>query len=80
MRRREQALTLITGILCLIGIVVIVQLWLVTAAQEALLGGHHSVLVPAALASLVLLGLNGALLLFVTRLDARVRRETGTPE
>lgn len=77
---REQGLTLFTGILWLIGMVVIVQLWLVTAALEALLAGHRAVLVPAAIASLVLLALNAALLLFVFRLDGKIRRAAGPPE
>jgi hypothetical protein len=78
--RRDQALTLFTAVLWLIGVVVVVQLWLLTAALEALLAGHTRVLVPAAIASLALLGLNAGLLLYVYRLDAAVRRETGPPE
>lgn len=77
---REQGLTLFTGILWLIGLGVIVQLWLVTAALEALLAGHRTVLVPAAIASLVLLALNAGLLLFVFRLDGKIRRAAGEPE
>jgi hypothetical protein len=69
-----QGLTLFTAILWLIGIVVIIQLWLVSAALEALLGGDRQVLTPAAIASLVLFLLNGGLLLFVIRFDRRVRR------
>ena len=80
MGRREQGLTLFTAILWLIGIVVVVQLWLVTAALEALLAGHRAVLVPAAIASLALLGLNGGLLLFVYRLDRTIRHDAGPPE
>jgi hypothetical protein len=80
MGRRAQGLTLFTGVLCLIGMMVIVQLWLVTAALEALLARHMGVLVPAALASLVLLGINGGLLLFVHRLDGQIRRAVGPPE
>jgi hypothetical protein len=69
-----QGLTLFTAILWLIGIVVIIQLWLVSAALEALLGGDRQVLTPAAIASFVLFLLNGGLLLFVIRFDRRVRR------
>jgi hypothetical protein len=79
-RQREQGLTLFTAILWLVGIVVVIQLWLVAAALEALLAGHRSVLIPAALASLVLLGANGGLLLFVVRLDRRIRGQAGPPE
>jgi hypothetical protein len=79
-RLKDQALTLYTGILWLIGMGVVIQLWLVTAALEALLAGHRHVLVPAAVGSLVLLGINGALVWFVFRLDARVRRESAPGE
>jgi hypothetical protein len=73
MNRLHQGLTLFTAVLWLVGIVVIIQLWLVAAALDALLGGVSSVLVPASLASLLLFLLNGALLLFVIRLDRRLR-------
>jgi hypothetical protein len=74
MTRLQQGLNLFTAIMWLIGIVVIIQLWLVSASLEALLGGDTHVLVPAAIASLVLFLLNGGLLLFVIRLDRRLRR------
>jgi hypothetical protein len=75
-RRLSQGLTLFTAILWLIGIVVVIQLWLVSAALDALLGGDRQVLVPAAIASLALFLLNGGLLFFVLRFDRRLRRET----
>jgi hypothetical protein len=75
-RRLSQGLTLFTAILWLIGIVVVIQLWLVSAALDALLGGDRIVLVPAAIASLALFLLNGGLLLFVLRFDRRLRRES----
>ena len=77
---REQGLTLFTGIMWLVGIVVVVQLWLLSAALEALLAGQVRVLIPAALVSLVLLGINGGLLRFVAGLDGRIRRAAGPPE
>jgi hypothetical protein len=58
----------------------VVQLWLVTAALEALLAGHLSVLLPAALASLLLFLANAGLLAFVWRLDADIRRAAGPAE
>lgn len=79
-RLRDQGLTLFSGILLLVGTVVIVQLWLVTAALEALLSGHTRVLIPAALASLALTGINGGLLFFVERLDRKIRKAAGPPE
>lgn len=77
---REHGLTLFTGIVWFIGSIVVVQLWLVTAGLEALLSGRTSVLVPAALASLALASINGALLVFVNRQDRRIRREAGPAE
>jgi hypothetical protein len=75
MRREQQGLTLFTAILWLVGVVVVVQLWLVAAALDALLGGATSILLPAAAASLVLFLLNAGLLVFVIRFDRRLRRE-----
>jgi hypothetical protein len=77
---REHGLTLFTAILWLIGIGVIVQLWLVAGALEALLAGHLSILLPAFLASAAVGLLNGGLLLFVIRLDRRIRRTAGPAE
>jgi hypothetical protein len=62
-------MTIITGILSLVLIIVILQLWLLTATMNAYLGGDTSILWPAALASLVCLALNGGLLWYLYRLD-----------
>lgn len=48
---RKQRMTIVLGILCLVIIIVILQLWLLTATMNAYLGGDESVLIPAALAS-----------------------------
>ena len=79
MRERQQGLTLITAILWLIGTVVVIQLWLVAAALDALLAGATGVLVPAALASLALFLLNGGLVRFVLKFDQRLRRTPQNP-
>jgi hypothetical protein len=78
--QREQGLTLFTAILWLVGIGVVIQLWLVAGALDALLAGEIPVLIPAAIASVAVFLLNGGLLLFVLRLDRRIRRSAGTPE
>jgi len=72
---RHQAVTLFTAVSLLIGVIVIIQLWLVAAALDALLGGQTSVLVPAAIASAALLLINAGLLRLIIRLDSRVRRK-----
>jgi hypothetical protein len=68
---REQRLTMIYGILCIVLVIVMLQLWLLMATMNAYLGGDHSVIWPAALASLVCLGLNTGLLRYVFRIDRR---------
>jgi hypothetical protein len=72
MRRRfsrEQRLTIVYGILCIVLIIVMLQLWLLMATMNAYLGGDGSVVWPAALASLVCFGLNGGLLWYVYRME-----------
>jgi hypothetical protein len=66
---REQRLTMIYGILSIVLIIVLLQLWLLIATMNAYLGGDHSVIFPAALASLVCLGLNGGLLWYLFRME-----------
>ena len=79
MQGRRQGLTLYTAILWLIGTVVVIQLWLVAAALDALLAGEVGILIPAAIASLLLFGLNGGLLVYVLRFDRWVRRSDQGP-
>jgi uncharacterized protein DUF6755 len=52
---------------------VILQLWLLTATMNAYLGGDRSVIWPAAIASLVCLVLNVGLLRYLYQMD-RMRR------
>ena len=66
---RDQRTTIIDGMLVFVLIVVVLQLWLLTATMNAYLGGDASILVPAALASLVCLALNGGLLWYLYALD-----------
>jgi len=68
---REQRLTIIYGILCIVLLIVMLQLWLLIATMNAYLGGDESVIWPAALVSLVCLGLNAGLLWYLFRLDRR---------
>jgi hypothetical protein len=66
---RKQRMTIVMGILSLVIIIVILQLWLLTASMNAYLGGDESVLIPAALVSLVCLGLNAGLLWYLYGLE-----------
>ena len=66
---RSQRLTLASGILFIVVIIIILQLWLFTATMNAFLGGDRAILWPAAIASLVCLGLNVGLLWYLYGLD-----------
>jgi hypothetical protein len=66
---RAQRTTIVSGILCLVLILVVLQLWLLCATMNAFLGGDEAVIVPAALASLVCFGLNLGLLWYLYRME-----------
>jgi len=66
---RQQRSTVITGILCFVVILVVLQLWLFTATMNAYLGGDESVIWPAAAASAVCLALNAGLLRYLYAME-----------
>ncbi len=66
---RAQKATIVYGILCVVLIIVVLQLWLLTATMNAYLGGDESVIWPAALASLVCFGLNFGLLRYLYAME-----------
>ena len=74
MTLRTQGTTLFTAILILVATTVVLQLWLLTFSMEALLRGNYSTLVPAALASTGLFGVNAGLLRYVFRFDREAQR------
>ena len=55
---RSQQATIFTGINLIVTLLVILQLWLLTATMNAWLGGDSSVVWPAALASLACFAFN----------------------
>ena len=65
---REQQTTVVFGMLAFVVILVVLQLWLLTATMNAYLGGDDSVVWPAAGASLICLLLNLGLLRYLGRL------------
>lgn len=65
---REQITTIVQGILCLVLLVVVLQVWLLTATTNAWLGGDDSVLWPAAAASVLCALVNFRLLRYLNRL------------
>lgn len=66
---REQKTVIVYGITCFILVLLICQIWLVTATVNAFLGGDDSIVWPAAVASLICLGLNLGLLRYLYLLD-----------
>lgn len=64
---RSQRLTIVAGILCFVLVLVVLQLWLLTATMESFLGGGDAIVVPAALASTACFALNFSLLHFFLR-------------
>jgi hypothetical protein len=66
---RDQRTTVIYGMLAFVLMLVVLQLWLLTATMNAYLGGDESVVLPAAGASLVCLLLNGGLLRYLYYLE-----------
>jgi hypothetical protein len=55
---RSQQVTIFNGINLIVTLLVVLQLWLLTATMNAWLGGDSSIVWPAALASLACLVLN----------------------
>ena len=70
---REQRTTIIYGMLVFVLIVVVLQLWLLTATMNAWLGGDDSVVWPAAAVSAGGLAANLGLLRYLGRIE-RTRR------
>ena len=69
---RSQGTTLFTAILIFVSATVVVQLWLLTVAMEALLARETTILIPSAVGSTVLLIINAGLLRYVFRFDHEV--------
>lgn len=66
---RPQKTVIVYGMTCFILVLVVCQIWLVTATVNAFLGGDDSIVWPAAIASFVCLGLNAGLLRYLYLLD-----------
>lgn len=64
---RAQRTTVITGVLCFVLVLVVLQLWLLTATMNAYLGGDEAVVWPALGASAACLALNLGLLRYLRR-------------
>ena len=70
---RDQRTTIINGMLVFVLIIVVLQLWLLTATMNAWLGGDDAIVWPAAIVSAAGLALNVGLLVYLRRME-RTRR------
>ncbi|MFZ0687925.1 MAG: DUF6755 family protein [Terriglobales bacterium] len=68
-----RGLTAIAGAMSLITVLLIVQIWLLSAALESYLGGNHHTALPAAIFSGVMFLICLGLYSFVDRVDCDVR-------
>ncbi len=66
---RSQRMTIVLGIMCVVAVIVILQLWLFTATMESFLGGNNTVALPAFMASVACLALNLGLVYYLRNLD-----------
>ncbi len=73
-RPPNRGMTAIDGAIALIAVLLVVQMWLLTATLEAFLAGHHEPVAPAAALSLLLFAGCFALYLFIERVDRASRR------
>jgi hypothetical protein len=66
---RSQRMTIVNAMLLFVVVLVVVQLWLLTATVNAYLGGDEAIVMPAAAVSLVCFALNAGLLRYLYRLE-----------
>ena len=68
---RQQKMTIIFGILSIVIMIVVLQLWLLTATMNAFLAGQDRVVLPAAIASIICFALNAGLLSYIYKMERR---------
>lgn len=68
-RPPQRGLTALDGAISLIAILLIVQMWLLTASLETYLAGHDEVATPAALLSALLFASAFGLYRYIDRID-----------
>lgn len=71
---QSRGLTAIDGAMVLIIVLLIVQIWLLSATLETYLAGHRDAAVPGAIISAILFAACFALYRFVDRIDSEVRK------
>jgi hypothetical protein len=74
---RDQRTTIVYGMLVFVLILLMLQLWLLTATMNAWLGGDDSIVWPAAIVSAGCLALNVGLLGYLRRIERTRTAERG---
>jgi len=76
---QRRGLTAIDGAIALIAVLLIVQMWLLSATLNQYLAGDRGVAVPAAIASGILFLACVGLYLFIERVDQSTREQPAPP-
>jgi hypothetical protein len=71
---QSRGLTAIDGAMVLIIVLLVVQVWLLSATLESYLAGHRDAAVPGAIISAILFGACFGLYRFVDRIDSEIRK------
>ena len=71
--KQGRGLTVIDGALALIVILLMVQIWLLSATLDAFLSGHREVALPGAIVSGLLFAVCAGLYFFVHRVEAAAK-------
>jgi hypothetical protein len=74
---RRGGLTALDGVIALIAVLLIVQMWLLTATLEAYLSGHAEPILPATVISGLIFAACAGLFLLIHRVDAEVNDKEG---
>ena len=71
--RQRRGLTAINGALALIVVLLMVQIWLLSATLDAYLSGHREVALPGAIVSAIIFATCTGLYLFVHRIESSAK-------
>jgi hypothetical protein len=73
--QRNRGLTAMDGAMAIIVLLLIVQVWLLSATLDAYLAGHRDAAVPGAMVSGLLFLACGALYRFVVRIERQAKKD-----
>ncbi len=71
---KTRGLTAMTGAMVLIAVLLMVQVWLLSATLEAFLEGNRAAVIPATVFSFAIFACCLGLYIFVERIDSEVRK------